>query len=402
MNNPPTAGAVEGLRLRFCRARNTLALAALAAVTALAPSAWANPPGNEPRPNFEYHWGVFTNPMELRWGSRTDWAARVDFQQAPISRDTVVLYEHNFVEDARSQGIALMRTDPDYWSRVRTRIQTQLTDELTRIPNAEYACLDIEFLDMSWGNRTGGPGIHAPSPHGVTQHDAWYTYMRQHHPDELYGLSSADEEEVLARTYREAVREFFLGTIREAKAVAPNLKWGFYGYPWRRYGEYLQPVPNQWSRINDEMQWMFEACDVVYPALYMNLQTVADGTPGRRAGYQWEESFHSSIILGNIREFRRLIGPNKEIIAFTGYRYHLSLDEERLGDYLDPIDVRLALELPAQNGLDGIIIWDMLSNEGDLAAAQSFMNSDVAPTIRGFFGIADPEQAPPPPGGSGG
>jgi hypothetical protein len=276
-----------------------------------------------------------------------------------------------------------------------------LADEATRIPNAEYACLDVEFLDMYWGNRTGGPGLSPTSGHGPFQHDAWYTYMRQHHPDQLYGLSSEAEEEVLSRTYREAVQEFFTGIMREAKAANPNLKWGFYGYPWRRYGEYLQPAPNRWTQMNDEMQWLFEQSDVVFPAMYMNLQTVADGDPSRRPGYQWEESFHTSIILANIREFRRLVG-DKEIIAFTGYRYHQSLDDERTGDYCDPIDLRLAIEVPVQNGLDGVIIWDILSNQGDHAALQSFMTSSISPMVRRLHGVADPEAPNLPPGGGGG
>ena len=121
-----SSSTLTGLRLRLAFGRSAVALLAAAAVTALSPGAFANPPGNEPRPNFEVHWGVFTNPMELRWGSRTDWANRVDFAGAPIATDTIVLYEHNFVLEARSDGIAVMRTDPDFWTRVRSRLQSLL------------------------------------------------------------------------------------------------------------------------------------------------------------------------------------------------------------------------------------------------------------------------------------
>jgi len=350
-------------------------------------------------PDFAYHWGIFTNPVDLKFGSKVDWASRIDFQGAPIVKDFITLYEHEFVLDARSQGIALMYTNRDYWTTVRSRLRTIIDREAAMTPGVRHICLDIEFLDTKWGNRTGGPGIYPNSGHGATQFDAWFTYMRNHRPNEIQGLSSTDLEAVLARTYEAAVREFFLGCLREARAVRNDVKWGFYGYPNRRYAEYLQPAPSKWTLINDDLRWMFDAVDALYPALYNQILAVPDGKPDRVRGYEWEITFLSNIIRANINEFKRC-AQGKPVICFAGTRYHCPIDPNFAYNFLQPMDLYIALTLPREAGVNGLIIWDMIENQTNYEAHQQFMSASVNPLVRQAFAVALPTEdlALPPTG----
>jgi len=342
-------------------------------------------------PDFAYHWGIFTSPYDLKFGSKVDWASRLDFQGAPIVKDFVTLYEHDFVVDARSQGIALMYTNRDYWTTVRDRLRTLIDREAAMTPGVRHICLDIEFLDTKWGNRTGGPGIYPNSGHGATQFDAWFTYMRNNRPNEIQGLSTSDQEAVLARTYETAVREFFLGCLREARAVRNDVKWGFYGYPNRRYAEYLQPAPTKWTQINDDLRWMFDAVDALYPALYNQILAVPDGKPDRVRGYEWELTFLSNIIRANINEFKRC-AQGKPVICFAGTRYHCPIDPNFAYNFLQPLDLYVALTLPREAGVNGLIIWDMIENQTNYEQHQQFMSAAVNPLVREAFAVAPPSE----------
>lgn len=324
------------------------------------------------RPTYSAHWAVNTSPTEIRWRNAPDWAAMVDFGTAPVQRNVIVLYEHLFLLDVRTQGLHITMS-PQWWTAYESRLREHVAQQVPSPEFDGYLVLDVEFLDVFWGDRTAGPGISPVSHHSRAQFDYWYDYIRRTSPQTLVG-SEVQREARLKAGYESAVRELFQRTIEICKSVRPGAKVGFYGFPLRRHGEYARADAERFRTLNDSMSWLFEAQDALFPELYQQFVMVENDRPVNWTR-TWRQRDLETLMRSNIVEARRLAGE-KPVLVFTMVRYsELSgnLDGQRL-----PANVMdLALASPKSFGADGIVIWDHLRSAQDFHRLQRTMNEEV-------------------------
>lgn len=351
--------------------RGTLIAASLLAMTG-SPQ-WAS------AEDFSVHWGVITSPHELKWRTTLDWAKAIDFQGVAIRRDAVLIYEHDILLDVRTSGLALT-LDPAWWDAYIARLDRVIAQNIPDASATGLAVFDIEFLDLNWGQRTAGPSIYPKSDHKPAQFDWWFDYFRMHRPEAIAGLSTEETEHVLARTYQAAAKDLMLRTIQEAKRLRPEMKWGFYGYPlWRAGNDYARPDPNPSRDLTDNVAWLFEASDAVYPVLYQRWKVVATASQADGRTTRTRDSIENQM-RAVIGEARRVAG-SKPVYVFTGVRYFEHTPRYE-GQPFSAELYRLALGIPKEAGADGILIWDYIKSDAQFRALQSIMRHYVNPTLR--------------------
>jgi len=91
--------------------------------------------------------------------------------------------------------------------------------------------------------------------------------VKQKHPD-------WDSTQIAAQAeidFNTAGKDYFLTVLKVAKSLRPKAKWGFYGTPWKGWHSYWDQeyAPDQ-RKHNDNMQWWFDAVDVIMPELYFS------------------------------------------------------------------------------------------------------------------------------------
>jgi Hyaluronidase len=359
--------------LKHLRSLSITALVCLTAGMSMAQSQ------TEARP-FTAHWGVATCPHELRWRTTVDWAQIVEFEGAPIRKDAYVLYEHDFLLDVRDRGLSIT-TDPAWNTAYDARLDTYIAQQ---IPNPNFdgiVCIDVEFLAVTWGNRTGGPGISPQTPATPRRYfDEWYDYIRTRQPALLANRTVEQQEEALRISYEQAVKDLFLRTIQRMQTLRPNAKFGYYSQPLRRNSEYTNPATQAAVRAyNDNLRWLFDAQDVFFLELYQRF-FVAETPQQVNWNLRWPQGDLERIMQGNIEEARRVAGE-KPVYVLTMVRF----SELTPGHEKQPLTDELydlAIRSPKQYGADGIVIWDFLRSDADRQRLQTYMTQHVNWRIR--------------------
>ncbi len=152
--------------------------------------------------------------------------------------------------------------------------------------------------------------------------------------------------------FEAAANDILLKTLQYGKSLRPNAKWGYYNYPrtvyWFTGGpdstDYLQSQTN----INNQLGWLWEAVDVLYPSLYQHYPDEASELVKRR---------NDTYIRLNIQESVRIASMygNKEIMPFTWHLYHPSGTSPKTFISLDLM--RRTYHLIRDGGADGTIMW---------------------------------------------
>jgi hypothetical protein len=111
--------------------------------------------------------------------------------------------------------------------------------------------------------------------------------------------------------YQSALSEF-TKTIKLAKHMRPNIKWGFWGIPWQP----LEKAPAR-KDINSDIA-VLELCDVLYPMLYVPYNMDQSANDGRRSKAE-KDAMISENLKGVFNLNRRLY---KKILVFIWHRYY--------------------------------------------------------------------------------
>ncbi len=112
----------------------------------------------------------------------------------------------------------------------------------------------------------------------------------------------------------------YLKLLAIAKAVQPDVKWGFYALPYRSYWK-LDSI----ERINNKLIPLLKECDVLLPSLY---SYYPNGTP-----FSHNEKYFKTNITESLRIGDSL---NKPVLAFVWHRWHDS--NKKVGMQLIPPD----------------------------------------------------------------
>ena len=345
---------------------------------------------------FTAHWMVNTHDREVFHNRRIDWQALVNFGDVPIQRDSICLYEHWFALEVREGGLSVTRQS-GFRARYAENIR-RLFD--LRVPQgfAGLVCIDIEFAAMTWGNRTGGPGLYPTQGYGTPLYDDWFRHIQAVRPELIRGKSVEEAERALADSYDAAVRDFFTATIEIMRSLRPDAKFGFYNLPFgTRYGQYAWPAPNLWRDTNDRLRWMVDLADVQFIPLYQNRITLPDGVPASVQRGEVTIAESRAFIDDNVREARRL-SPTKPIYVLAMCRYPETA-KQRANQWLDALALDSMFRRPRHAGADGVIIWDMIPDEAGYNALNSYITQFVLPILAEVVTRppTTPEPPPPPP-----
>ncbi|KIH65437.1 hyaluronoglucosaminidase [Ancylostoma duodenale] len=123
---------------------------------------------------------------------------------------------------------------------------------------------------------------------------------------------------VAEREFNDAARNFFVETIKEARKLRRNAKWGFYGFPYCNYdagkdGKY--ECKDSYKKWNDRMMFIFNESIALYPSIYLGFNATSD----QRFRY-----VQASVFQAILREARRIAGkfnPPLPIYAYTKIEY---------------------------------------------------------------------------------
>lgn len=346
------------------------------------------------RQDFPMWWMATSSEADAR-ANGFEWADRLAFADLSIRRDAAVLYEHFYAADVREQGLSLTQRDPDYWERFE-RVMAEVLDR--HVPNPAFnglLLIDTEFLCLFWGDRTGGPGIYPVLDYGRRPYDEWYSYIRDHRPDLLRGLTTAEAEEVLRSTYESAAREWTERQYSTVRRLRPHAKLCRYGLPaGSRHDHYNLPDPNPWKELNDRASWLTALQDVVLVVLYQDKYTVPAGV---RPRHQREMTVAQARdwISSNVAEARRT-SQGKPVYALVYMRYQefVTNHESRL---LEPATLEIMLEGPRPQGVDGMVIWDHIASREQFDETQAYVDAHAVPSLRRVLAWQDPLRPPAPP-----
>lgn len=330
------------------------------------------------RPNYTFHWGVGTDINEILYRTGIDWAARIDFGDVPVARDAWLIYEHDILLDVREGPMLLSASrQPGWRDGLRSRMASAMA--LRNIPpnTRGYGVIDLEFLPPTWPERRVPWNPNGTvSSHLVAQVASWKQYINTTRPDLIAGRTQEERDAAYRSTWEEATRDMFLACLEEARALRPELKWGYYGYPnTLMHGENGDPN-NLRRRMNDELQWLWDASDAIYPSLYHQFAAVPNGTPLTNPAMR-EDWFVYRFFDSNMREARLRAGREKPVLAFIGLHYFEFVPAPYMGTFLQPRDLDIALSLPKRYGADGVIFWDMINSQASFTEFQAYMDTQV-------------------------
>jgi hypothetical protein len=262
------------------------------------------------------------------------------------------------------------------------------------IPDANfsgYAVIDYETWFPSWSRLWNTKSDRAADARDGDFKDDWEDHLKRNRPNVLAGLSGAAYEQALASSYDAAAQKFYLETLKECKRQRPKAKWGFYGYPYGEYYVDYLPVANKWKNINsNELGWLYDAVDAVFPTVYSLFNTV-DRTPDWRVK---ENSLaqNERYISENVKEGLRVC-RGKPVLPFIWFRYHENVGPALSGKLVTDALIQQMLETPKKAGAQGVVIWEFIESEQGFQEFRGLINSKVIPRMNA---LAVNPQAPRP------
>lgn len=170
------------------------------------------------------------------------------------------------------------------------------------------------------------------------------------------------------RQFVEIEKEFLLA-LKIAKRERPNIKWAFYGLPFRSFRD----VSSRWRLNNERLRNILDASDFLAPSLYMYSGRLYD-KPG-----PYLERGASDRIADNLMFFLQLAKSlDKDIYPFIWHRSYLNLiPAYRFTNYIQLINSTKYLD----KSITGLIWWDHQSyyyaiRESRVNLKKEYMNVD--------------------------
>eukprot|EP00041_Stephanoeca_diplocostata_P020639 m.465221 g.465221 ORF g.465221 m.465221 type:complete len:410 (+) comp21626_c1_seq30:239-1468(+) len=193
--------------------------------------------------------------------------------------------------------------------------------------------------------------------------------------------------------YEDGARTLFLATINAVRNVRPGCQMGWYGYPTNALPHTITPAWQQYCvqnpqrcffdhggwgnatgymgnggaaqrKINDGLQWLFNALDVITPSVYLGIPNATNDA---------DRMATTNYVTSTVREAVRLAGSRKPVIPCTWLSYdnYWQIPPPTPRSLLSAQDLRIELSAPLAAGADGILLWGAL----DVTASPSAPNS---------------------------
>lgn len=250
-------------------------------------------------------------------------------------------------------------------------------------------------LETHLADIAGDIAYYEPDPnwdgYGVIDFELWSPIWEN--TEEIYQTESKNlvsashpdwsDEQIEAQAkieYEAAAKNFFIQTLKKAKEVRPKAKWGYYGYPrrvvWGVPGASL-PLYGDYQRgLNDAFTELWTESTALYPSVYLFYQASTENLRLRNESY----------IRENVREAERL-AQNSEaevsVMTYIWYRYHGSASGGIANQIVLPIDIEQEIELPYEEGGEGIMVWGAEDGAGNIEFAE-FLETSMGPLAVDF------------------
>jgi hypothetical protein len=341
------------------------------------------------------YWASWAVTNEVSRSRGVDWAGTVDLSRSPLRRDAVV-----FAAEALGRFPWGGPHQSDNEEYMVLHLAAVRRDVAAKIPDPSwsgFAVIEYDAWVPDWDSpllRNIPSKLSADAPDYDFKSD-WEDYVQEAKPQALRGLSGPKRDDALRFTFNTAARDFFLATLRECKRLRPNAKWGFYGFPYREYAV-NDPAPRaRWVARNESLRWMYDASDVLYPAIHAVYATV-EGRPPNRAKRENRLTENAEYITSNVREAVRL-AAGKPVRPIVWLRYHDNAGPSYAFKRLTPASLRQMVTLPKAAGASGVMIWDQILSPGEVRELQMLVDQQLAASLTAI--TVTPEQAAAAPQG---
>lgn len=257
--------------------------------------------------------------------------------------------------------------------------------------------IDAEFWSPFWTGHPNQTSTEGPTANDWDQLDDWRDYIRESRADQLAGLTPEQQEEIFRQTWLTATRDFYTRVFQRVKSLRPNAKVGFYNLPLQSYHEWRNPVIAarwRWAYEN-EMGWLWDMVDAIFPSVYPFYQSVPDGSTVPR-GYFDRQSDFEQYLRDNIGEAIRH-ASGKPVVAYIAYQFHPSNPNQGWAP-ITPWMMRRSFEIPRELGCAGAVLFGFPQSQQNFEASVPFFRDVINPIVRELAAL--PSLAPvlnPPP-----
>ncbi len=329
---------------------------------------------------FGYYFSVTTDPWEYNHGRR--YSDQLRFDTGVLSRDMVILYQHR--TGLYPMAGPHLSADPAY---MQAHLEELVRDVAEQIPDPNFsgiAILDYESFPAVWDRVWNTPSDKGPEYRDDDFRDDWTDHIRSVHAG-FDAMSETEQQDLLRETWEAAVADLFTQSINTARSVRPKAKWGFYGYPYRFFKHRREAPENvisyggghyHGSELNDRLQWMWDAVDIVTPSIYA-LRPVGEPTDECQDYCTAAEDL--AYVTNMIQEARR-VANGKPVLPFVATIYAA----RRGCEYLQTLnDDSLYGQIvgPALAGADGVLLWGHILTAEERDQWQQQLDQRILPLM---------------------
>lgn len=392
-------------RLIRCAVAATIGLSVLAITSAAGPVITFNGKAKAPvaaaeSPNFKFLLSATANKPLVDEFHGIDPVHATDLSGTPYSRDVI---------DISGWKLGRYRRQGPHWIAMQTpnlsEHMAKLEEHVPPLVPADFTGLvviDYEPWWALWERTPNNPSSGAVDALDDDYKDDWKDFVRSERAYLLDGLSPEWEEHVYKRTYEAFVRTFLLATYYKCKQLRPRAQWSFYNYPQVLINSDLTPrgvkgygdLSHKASRLNDEIQWFFDAVDFVSPRIYPALKVPEQWPPVERLRGEISPAVHEAWLSSMVRESVRLakgkpVYPVHSPIYYSAHPF----GQDPVSSYQHEEVYRIL----AENGAAGVVIWHAVKDREGLDKWNQLWEADLKPA-----GINSDRAINGPEGGSSG
>jgi hyaluronoglucosaminidase len=173
--------------------------------------------------------------------------------------------------------------------------------------------------------------------------------------------------------YESAGKIIFSETLKRAKAVRPNVKWGYYGLPLKYYYDNRGGVgyPIEAKAENDRWDWLWQESTALFPSIYLPYRG------DTKVQFEANGKFIEQILDETKRAASRAGG--RPIYSYIWHHYNNSDYSDFLTAYLPSADMEQQVAISVGKGIDGVILWTA-SNDA-MSEFRSYLDTVMRPII---------------------
>lgn len=370
-----------------CALAASVGLATLAIASASGPVVTLNGKAKAPlaageSPDFQFRLAAFaTDSVDDQYGG-IDPVHNTDLTGTPYNQEVIDIPGWKLGR-YRRQGPHLIAMQTPNLSLHLTRLEEHVP-QLVPIDFTGVVVIDYEPWWALWERTNNKPSSEEFDALDSDYKDDWRDYVRSQRAYLLDGLSPEWEEHVYKRTYEAFVRTFLLATYYKCKQLRPRAQWGFYNYPQviinsdltasgvKGYGD----LSHEASRLNDDIQWFFDAVDFVVPRIYPALRVPEQWPPVERQPGEISPTVHEAWLSSMVRESVRLakgkpVYPIHSPVFYTAHAFK----QEPVSRYQHEEVYRIL----AENGAAGVIIWHGVGDREGVDAWHQLWENELKP-----------------------